>query len=143
MWYHGVLCCDWLHCMFVGGMMPCLYLEGWCAAAGPGVVACSWLVASFADLSCAGWWSRHFGQAPSPSAIDISFSLPYLSLCSSDFLPSATGWPTAGCSSSSLASYWTGAVRKMPPNTRKTGWKISLGPVRGDAGFSDGQCQIG
>ena len=44
MWYHGVLCCDWLHCMLVGGMMPCLYLEGRCAAAGPGVVAAAGLL---------------------------------------------------------------------------------------------------
>ena len=49
-WYHGVLCCDWLQCM-LGGDVPCLYLEGWCTAAGPGVIACSWLVASFAGLS--------------------------------------------------------------------------------------------
>ena len=143
MWHHGVLCCDWLHCM-MGGMMPCLYLGGGAlqqARGGSLQLACCficWLISCCTPIGAV----LTFWAAPSPSGIGISSSLPYLSLCGSDFLPSATGWPTAGCSSSSSASYWSGAVPRLPPNTSKAGRKISLWTDCGDAGFSDGQRQI-
>ena len=82
-WYHGVLCCDWLHCMLGGGMMPCLYLEGRCAAAGLGWLACCWLISCCTPI---GGGTDVLGRLPlpqgfasvplgltSPSAVQTSF----------------------------------------------------------------------
>ena len=109
LWYHGVLCCDWLHCMLVGGGGRChaSTLRGVCCSRPGGCslqLACCficWLISCSTPLVVV----LTFWAGSSPSGISISSSLPYLSLCCSDFLASATGWPTAGCSSSSSASY--------------------------------------
>ena len=91
-------------------MMPCLCLEGRCAAAGPEVIACSWLVASFAGLSHAapplGGGTDVLGGLPpsqglasvplcltSPSAVQISFPV---QLGGPPQVAALPAWPATG-----------------------------------------------
>ena len=138
-----MVCCAVIGCIACGGMLPCLCLEGQCAAAGPGVVACSWLVASFAGLSCAappfgGGTDVWGGLPPSQGLASVPLCLTSPSAVQISFPVQLSGPPQVAAPPA-----WSATGLVLSPDCLPIPAKLvkrSLLQVRGDAGFSDGQC---